>query len=93
MTFEILLKRRDFIIIYKPCGMSVHKDGAEVGLTELIARQLGVAQVWLVHRLDKVTSGLLLHALNADSAAALSRLFAEHRIETRKIKRRRTTAF
>ena len=58
MTFEILLKRRDFIIIYKPCGMSVHKDGAEVGLTELIARQLGVAQVWLVHRLDKVTSGL-----------------------------------
>ena len=81
MTFEILLKRRDFIIIYKPCGMSVHKDGAEVGLTELIARQLGVAQVWLVHRLDKVTSGLLLLALNAESAAALSRLFAEHRIE------------
>lgn len=81
MTFEILLKHRDFIIIYKPCGVSVHKDEAEVGLTTLVANQLGVPQVWLVHRLDKVTSGLLILALNAESAAEFSRLFAEHKIQ------------
>ena len=37
-------------------------------------------QVWLVHRLDKVTSGLLILALNAESAAEFSRLFSEHKI-------------
>ena len=81
MTFEILLKHRDFIIIYKPCGVSVHKDEAEFGLTTLVARQVNVPQVWLVHRLDKVTSGLLILALNAESAAEFARLFAEHRIQ------------
>ena len=38
-------------------------------------------QVWLVHRLDKVTSGLLILALNAESAAEFFRLFAEHHIQ------------
>lgn len=81
MKFDILYQHRDFIIIYKPCGISVHKDEAEVGLTTLVANQLGVPQVWLVHRLDKITSGLLILALNAESAAEFSRLFAEHNIQ------------
>ena len=38
-------------------------------------------QVWLVHRLDKVTSGLLILALNAESAAEFFRLFSEHHIQ------------
>ncbi|OOF71681.1 RNA pseudouridine synthase [Rodentibacter caecimuris] len=81
MEFEILYQHRDFIIIYKPCGVSVHKDQETVGLTTQVANQLGMAQVWLVHRLDKVTSGLLILALNAESAAEFSRLFAEHKIQ------------
>lgn len=81
MKFDLLYQHRDFIIIYKPCGVSVHKDDAEVGLTTQVAAQLGVSQVWLVHRLDKVTSGLLILALNAESAAEFSRLFAEHKIQ------------
>lgn len=81
MQIDILYQGRDFIIIYKPCGVSVHKDQAEIGLTTQVAQQLGVPQVWLVHRLDKVTSGLLILALNAQSAADLSTLFAEHRIQ------------
>ncbi|WP_288065512.1 pseudouridine synthase, partial [Rodentibacter caecimuris] len=76
MEFEILYQHRDFIIIYKPCGVSVHKDRETVGLTTQVANQLGMAQVWLVHRLDKITSGLLILALNAESAAEFSRLFA-----------------
>ncbi|OOF58215.1 TIGR01621 family pseudouridine synthase [Rodentibacter myodis] len=80
MKFEIIYQHRDFIIIYKPCGISVHKDNAKLGLTTLLANQLGVSQVWLVHRLDKITSGLLILALNAESAAEFSRLFAEHKI-------------
>lgn len=81
MKLDIVYQTNDFIIIYKPCGLSVHKDQSEIGLTTLLAEQLGVPQVWLVHRLDKVTSGLLILALNTESAAEFFRLFAEHRIQ------------
>ena len=81
MKLDIVYQTDDFIIIYKPCGLSVHKDQSEIGLTTLLAEQLGVPQVWLVHRLDKVTSGLLILALNAESAAEFFRLFAEHHIK------------
>ena len=81
MKLDIIYQTDDFIIIYKPCGLSVHKDQSEIGLTTLLAEQLGVPQVWLVHRLDKVTSGLLILALNAESAAKFFRLFSEHRIQ------------
>lgn len=81
MNFSILYQTEDFVIIDKPQGVSVHKDDAEIGLTTLVAKQLQVAQVWLVHRLDKSTSGLLLLALNREAAAELSTLFAEHQIQ------------
>lgn len=75
MKIEVVYQHSDFIIINKSEGISVHKDQEEKGLTELVAKQLNVPQVWLVHRLDKVTSGLLILALNAESAAEFSRLF------------------
>ena len=81
MKLDIIYQTDDFIIIYKPCGLSVHKDQSKIGLTTLFARQLNVPQVWLVHRLDKVTSGLLILALNAESAAEFFRLFSEHHIQ------------
>ncbi len=81
MKLDIVYQTDDSIIIYKPCGLSVHKDQSKIGLTTLLARQLNVPQVWLVHRLDKVTSGLLILALNAESAAEFFRLFSKHHIQ------------
>lgn len=81
MKIEIVYRHHDFIVINKPVGMSVHKDQEMEGLTQIVAKQLGVPQVWLVHRLDKVTSGLLILALNAESAAEFSRLFEQHKIQ------------
>ncbi|MCK3657173.1 RNA pseudouridine synthase [Pasteurellaceae bacterium Pebbles2] len=78
---EIIYRHQDFVIINKPPALSVHKDDQDIGLTQMLATQLGVAQVWLVHRLDKVTSGLLILALNEQAAASLSGLFAEHKIQ------------
>lgn len=79
--FDVIYSHQDFVIINKPCGISVHKDDAEIGLTSLVAKQLNVQQVWLVHRLDKVTSGLLILALNEQSAKTLSQSFADHNIQ------------
>lgn len=81
MIFEIVYQHSDFVLINKPCGISVHKDDQEVSLTRLVAKQLQTEQVWLIHRLDKVTSGLLMLALNQRAASELSQLFAEHRIQ------------
>lgn len=78
--FEIIYRHTDFIIINKPEGISVHKDEQERGLTTQVAAQLHLPQVWLVHRLDKVTSGLLILALNEQAASRLSQYFAQHLI-------------
>ena len=58
--FEILLRHPDFVAINKPAGLCVHQDGAAESFTGLLAQQLGVARVWLLHRLDKPTGGVLL---------------------------------
>ncbi|MFA9501095.1 TIGR01621 family pseudouridine synthase [Mannheimia sp. E30BD] len=80
LTLPICYQHPDFIIINKPDGLSVHKDETEIGLTEMMARQLNVEQVWLVHRLDKITSGLLILALNKEAAAKFYHLFEQHKI-------------
>ncbi|MGL4455925.1 MAG: TIGR01621 family pseudouridine synthase [Plesiomonas sp.] len=79
--FSIVFQHLDFIVLNKPAGISVHRDDEVVGLTTQVAQQLGVDRVWLVHRLDKMTSGLLILALNASAAAALSGLFAQRQVE------------
>lgn len=81
MHFKIIFQHADFLVIYKPHGVSVHKDEQDTGLTTQLAEQLSVPQIWLVHRLDKVTSGLLILAKNARAAAELSRAFAEHKVK------------
>ncbi|KGQ70640.1 RNA pseudouridine synthase [Chelonobacter oris] len=77
----IVYQHSDFIVIDKPIGISVHKDQQQSGLPDLVAEQLGCPSLWLVHRLDKITSGLLILARNAQAAAEFSQLFAEQRIE------------
>ncbi|MGR3808146.1 TIGR01621 family pseudouridine synthase [Pasteurella testudinis] len=78
---SILFQHPDFIVIDKPIGISVHKDQQAVGLPDLVAAQIGCSQLWLVHRLDKITSGLLILARSSEAAAEFSRLFDERRIE------------
>ena len=76
--FEILLRHPDFVAINKPAGLCVHQDGAAETFTGLLAQQLGVARVWLLHRLDKPTGGVLLLALNPEAASVLAQQFAAH---------------
>lgn len=76
--FEILLRHPDFVAINKPAGLCVHQDGAAESFTGLLAQQLGVARVWLLHRLDKPTGGVLLLALNPEAASVLAQQFAAH---------------
>ncbi|EPI0852689.1 pseudouridine synthase [Neisseria gonorrhoeae] len=79
--WEILFRYQDFVAINKPQGISVHRSGGEVSLTATLAAQLGVEKVWLLHRLDKQAGGILLFALNPQSAAVLAAQFAERKMK------------
>lgn len=76
MKFEILFENQYFVAINKPANIAVHQEDGQIHLSQTLARQLGTERVWLLHRLDKMTSGVLLFALNAETASDLAQQFA-----------------
>lgn len=64
--------------IDKPPGLLVHRTGLDAGETRFALQMLRDQldrPVWPVHRLDKGTSGVLLFALDADTARTLHQGF------------------
>ncbi|MBN0986618.1 TIGR01621 family pseudouridine synthase [Amphritea pacifica] len=80
-TYSLVARTRDFLVIDKAPGISVHRDNAEVGLLQQISADLECDPLYLVHRLDKMTSGLLVLACHSEAASILSRQFQERRVE------------
>lgn len=84
----ILFEDADLLAIDKPAGMATAPTrSAAAGtaldlLTEALrARRDRPARLWVVHRLDAATSGVLVFAKTRAAAAALSAAFAEGRAE------------
>jgi len=69
---DVIYKDKDIVICIKPIGVdSEDKPG---GMPELIKNELGFeGTVYVVHRLDKQVSGLMVYALNTKAAANLSK--------------------
>lgn len=81
---EILYKDEYLVAINKPSGLLVHKsmiDKHEIYYAMKILRDQIGQWVYPVHRLDKPTSGVLLFALESETARLLSEQFQEHTIE------------
>ncbi|MDN0073936.1 TIGR01621 family pseudouridine synthase [Crenobacter sp. SG2303] len=70
-----------FYLIDKAPGVNFHSEDGEAGLLPLLRMGLADDALWPVHRLDKVTSGLILVARSANVANALAERFAAHRID------------
>jgi len=51
------------------------------GLVVLVKQQQGLEELYPVHRLDKMTSGLVVFALNKATAQAFQRMFESHQIQ------------
>lgn len=79
--FDILFTHPDFIVINKHPNVSVHKDDGDTMLLEEVAKQTGDNKLYLIHRLDKMTSGILLLGRSSSAASELSRQFAERSVE------------
>jgi tRNA pseudouridine32 synthase/23S rRNA pseudouridine746 synthase len=78
---EIIFEHDDFIVINKPPGIAVQNEVEQSGILPPVCAQLGLAKLWLVHRLDKVTSGLLILAKSEQAAAEFGRMFEAHLVE------------
>lgn len=78
-AFRVVATTEHFIVLNKAPGISFHSDDGP-GLVVLAEQQLQM-KLYPVHRLDKVTSGLIIFATNAACAAELTRLFSQQQIE------------
>ena len=75
---EILHQDDALIAVNKPAGLAVHRSklvgNAEEFLIDLLREQVG-GNVYLAHRLDRATSGVLLIARSSEVASALGEQF------------------
>ncbi|HPC46438.1 MAG TPA: RluA family pseudouridine synthase [Deltaproteobacteria bacterium] len=87
IALEVLFEDASIVVINKPAGMTVHPGAATKGGTlvnAILARYPEIASVGdpdrpgIVHRLDKLTSGVMVVARTSEAHAALARAFKAH---------------
>ena len=83
-TIDVLFVDEHIVVVNKPCGLLVHRgwdNDDDVALFRV--RDAVGAHVYPVHRLDRGTSGALLFARSAETAATLGIDITAHRLERR----------
>lgn len=80
LEIAVIYETDDYLVINKPNGVPVQNERLGTGIIPLLQQQRNMTDLWLVHRLDKVTSGLLLLAKTQSAAARLSGYFADRKI-------------
>lgn len=89
MLIEVLARTPYWLAVNKPAGLSIYESSytgpREETLLGLLRGQLGVDRLHAIHRLDHATSGVLLLALDARSAAVLSGQFESRAVDKRYI--------
>lgn len=77
---DILFADSHVVVCLKPSGV-LSQDAGEGSMPELLKKQLSVADVYTIHRLDREVGGIMVYALNQKSAAFLSRAVQERKLE------------
>ena len=72
---DVIFQNEDFMVVNKPAGLNFHSEAAidsqtQAGLAVLVKQQQLLKALYPVHRLDKMTSGLMVFALNKATAQA-----------------------
>ena len=79
---DIIYKDEHILMINKSAGLSVLPEGWEPDAPYLVKMlEEEYEKIWVVHRLDKFTSGVLVFALNAEAHRSLNIQFEKHEIE------------
>src|SRR5574340_859517 len=77
----VLYMDDELLVVDKPAALPVLPDGWEPDspyLVKLLEAEFG--RLWVVHRLDKVTSGVMLFARTAPAHRALNLQFEKHEV-------------
>jgi len=78
---SILYEDDDFLVINKPAGLLVLPDRFNrfaPNLFDILKKQY--SEIFVVHRIDKETSGIIICAKNADAHKALGQQFEHHKV-------------
>ncbi len=75
----LIFENNSFLIVTKPAGANFHSEG-EAGFVVQVSEHLGIS-LFPVHRLDKMTSGLVILAKNSETAAQFGKMFENREIE------------
>lgn len=78
-NITVLYKNNDFIIAIKNAGVNFHSE-EEAGFVVLVSQQEGIP-LFPVHRLDKMTSGLVILAKTSEAAALFGKMFENREVE------------
>ena len=84
--YSVILNNEQIVVVDKKSGVSVggdRWDESRERLDRLIERDLKLAKVYTVHRIDKETSGLVVFAKNRESHRSLCAAFEKRRIAKR----------
>lgn len=70
---SVLHRDEHIIVVDKPSGIPTHPSGSyrRNSVTEILKHELCLADLWLCHRLDKATSGVLILGLTKEGAASV----------------------
>jgi len=79
--YKLIVDHKEFLLISKDPGVSFHKEDHIEGLHEKIKSDLNINTLYSVHRLDKMTSGLLIFAKNVNIARELAYKFTHRMVE------------
>jgi len=79
--YDIVENNEYFLVIYKRPETSFHSEDGQRGLFETVKQLEGLPELYPVHRLDKVTSGLLVMAKTAAVNQALVNQFKQREVE------------
>lgn len=86
-ALKILLSDERLLAISKPPGVPFHAEGKEEGILQIVRRLEADGTIekgerlYPVHRLDRITSGVLLFARGRKTANLLSNEFRHNRVE------------
>lgn len=79
---QIVYSDPHILVVNKPADLSVLPEGWDKSapyLVQILEEQF--KKVWVVHRIDKVTSGMVVFALTAEAHRLLNIQFEKHEVE------------
>jgi len=79
--YRIVADHQHYIVIDKSPNVGFHTEGGVFGVAEQLKRDLGAGALYPVHRLDRMTSRLLLFAKDRQTARCLAEQFEQRQVQ------------